>query len=57
MVELIEICGYKIQVHRKANLTEQDHECRYNCNGHKTDCENYTPVEVLDNRYINERAK
>ena len=50
--KLTEICGFKIQAHRKAYLDGKTYECRYSCNGHNKECDDYTPVEVLLTHYL-----
>lgn len=49
---LIEICGYKIQVMRKAVLNNKDLECRNKCNGYKVTCKDYTPVPINKDHYL-----
>lgn len=49
---LIEICGFKIQAHRKSYLTNKNMECKYSCNGNNTNCPDYVGVEVSRNHFL-----
>ena len=49
---LTEICGFKIQAHRRAELNQQMMQCRYECNGHKIDCKDYVEVKVPRDHYL-----
>jgi len=50
--QLTEICGFKIQSHRRALLTKQQYECRYKCDGHNISCKDYIAVQINPNHYL-----
>lgn len=50
--ELIEICGFKVQAHRRSVLDKQGMECRYDCNGNNKECKDYIGVEVPMEHYL-----
>ena len=52
MEQLEEICGFKVQAHRKVQLTKKNMQCKYECNGHNITCEDYTEVKIPKDHYL-----
>ena len=50
--ELIEICAYKVQAHRRAYLTSKNLECKYSCSGNNKNCKDYMSIEVPKEHYL-----
>jgi len=50
--DLETICAWKIRVHRKAVLTEDELKCKERCSGFNDGCSEYKPIVISAEHYL-----